>query len=131
MAKGHKPAGGIRSRNVTERPVKYGQPAKEKLVRGVSQIGSSLGDHATERAAKLTKAIEPVRGGPLTGAINVKLGNEVARNVGGGGPGTGRVTMRSGSQQQWGAAAPGNAPAKNTDILNQFGPDSAGVRGRR
>ena len=40
------------------------------------------------------------------------------------GPGAGREVMRSGGQGQHGAANPGNAPAKSTDILRQFGPDS-------
>jgi hypothetical protein len=53
----------------------------------------------------------------------VPFGNEVALNVGKGGPGAGREVMSCGSQGQHGSAAPGNAPAKNTDILRQFGPD--------
>jgi hypothetical protein len=53
----------------------------------------------------------------------VKFGNEVALNVGKGGPGTGREVMRSGGQGLHGAVGPGNAPAKNRDILSDYGPD--------
>ena len=51
-----------------------------------------------------------------------KFGNEVALNVGKGGPGTGRNVMPCGSQGVHGPVNPGNsAPAK--DILSAFGPD--------
>ena len=47
------------------------------------------------------------------------------------GPGAGREVMRSGGQGQHGAANPGNAPAKSTDILRQFGPDALERRLKR
>ena len=51
-----------------------------------------------------------------------KYGNEVALNVGKGGPGTGRNVMPCGSQGSHGPINPGNsAPAK--DILSEYGPD--------
>jgi hypothetical protein len=125
-----KPGGGIRSKNVTRQPVRYGQSAQEKKVRGVSQIGQSMGNHATQSGRTLTRAVEPVRGGPIPGVGSVKLGNEVARNVGTGGPGAGRMVHASGSQTQHGSVA-GRPVAPGRDILNSFGPDSASVRGRR
>ena len=130
MAKG-KAGGGIRSRVVTEKPVRYGERARKINERGVAQIGTSRGNHATNRAGLLKGDVERVRGQlrPSGGPGGVPLGNEVARNVGKGGCGTGRVLYgKSGSQQQYGSANPGSAPAKNTDILRQFGPDVPGRR---
>jgi hypothetical protein len=54
-----------------------------------------------------------------------KLGNEVALNVGKGGPGTGRTVMRSGSQGTHGSANPGHSPQPK-DILSEYGPDIPG-----
>jgi hypothetical protein len=58
----------------------------------------------------------------------VKFGNEVALNVGKGGCGTGRTIYKTGSQGMQGNVAPGNAPAKNRDILSEFGPESSRPR---
>jgi hypothetical protein len=117
--------GGINSRNVKSVSVRTGSAARAQNPRGVSQIGQALSNHATDTSKRLTKSVEPVRGAAMPG---VKLGNELATNVGGGGPGTGRTTMRSGSQQ---GLTPAKPMAAGHDILNDFGPDSAGVRGRR
>jgi hypothetical protein len=53
------------------------------------------------------------------------LGNQVAGNVGGGGPGKGRVLYgQSGLQGQHGAPAPGNPrPVPSEHIISSFGPD--------
>jgi hypothetical protein len=54
----------------------------------------------------------------------VPFGNQVALNVGPGGCGTGRTLYgQAGSQGSHGPTNPGNAPAKNRDILSEFGPD--------
>jgi hypothetical protein len=107
-------------------PVRYGQARKEKRVAAVSQIGQSMGNHVTDRR-QVVNPIERLEGRQ---GISVPLGNEVARNVGGGGPGAGRVVMKTGSQSTHGSVNPGRStPAR--DILNDFGPDSAGVRSRR
>jgi hypothetical protein len=126
-----KAGGGIRSKNVRRQPVRYGQSAQEKKVRGVSQIGQSMGNHATQSGRILTRAVEPVRGGPIPGVGSIKLGNEVARNVGKGGCGTGRTLYgQSGTQGTHGPVNLGRS-TPTRDILNDFGPDSASLRGRR
>jgi len=51
-----------------------------------------------------------------------KLGNEIALNVGTGGPGTGRTTHHCGSQGTHGPVAGQPRPA-TPDILSQFGPE--------
>jgi len=124
-----KAGGGIKSRQVVRPGVRTGQPAKEKFVRGVSQIGQSLGDHITERRGTVDPR-EPVRGGPLSGSINVKLGNQTAKECAAG-PGGGRVVHARGSQGQHGASVPGNPPAKNRDTLAEFGRESPNVAGRK
>lgn len=51
-----------------------------------------------------------------------KFGNEVALNVGKGGPGTGRTVHHCGSQGTHGAVAGAPRPA-GREILSEFGPD--------
>jgi hypothetical protein len=119
-SKGHRPAGGPRSRNVTEKPVRYGQPAQGKRHQAVSQIGQNLGDHVTESGKIHRGAVERVEG---PRPISVRLGNEMTKPCGP--QGQGRTLYGSGgTQQQYGSAAPGNPPAKNVDILGSFGPES-------
>lgn len=89
--------GGMGSRKVTQRPVKTGSPAQGIRERGVSQIGSSLGNKSTNSGKMLRKAVEPVRGGPTPAGGNVPLGNEVSATTACG-PGGSRVVMKSGGQ---------------------------------
>jgi hypothetical protein len=102
MAKqGNRPAGGLGSKQVRNVSVKTGQNARAMNPRGVSQIGSSIGSHATNSGKKLTKGVEPVRGAmkPAGGPGGIELGNQCAVNVGKGGPGAGRTLYgQSGSQ---------------------------------
>jgi len=96
----------------------------------VSQIGSSLGNHATEASGKLRNAVEPVHVGAMGGMGSVPLGNAKALDVGKGGAGTGRVIYGSGTNKTYGPVA-GTSRPQGRDILNDFGPDSPGVRGRK
>jgi hypothetical protein len=108
-----------------------GQPSTRINERGVSQIGQSMGNHSMESGGKpLTRSVEPVRAGNVGAMGSVPLGNECALDVGGGGPGKGRVVYGSGTQQQHGGPV-GKSAGQGRDILNEFGPDSAGVRGRK
>ena len=50
----------------------------------------------------------------------VPSGNQVALNVGQGGPGTGRTVYRTGTQQMHGAPVQGQSPGQR-DILSEFG----------
>jgi hypothetical protein len=95
--------GGINSRVNVTKPVRTGQPATKISPRGVSQYGSSIGNHSTDSGRVLTKGVETTHQGPMGGPGSVKLGNEVALNVGGGGPGKGRVLYgQCGTQSQYG-----------------------------
>jgi hypothetical protein len=126
---GNKKGGGIGSK-ATNAPTTYftGQPSTKVSPRGVSQIGSSMGNHAMNDAGKILRGQpEPVRAGAMGKMGNTELGNACALDVGKGGPGTGRVTSQSGSH----GLVTNPAPTRGRDILSDFGPDSAGVRGRK
>ena len=110
--------GGMGSRVARPGPVRMGQPAREQRPRGVSQIGSSMGSHSTDSGKVLRGAVEPVRGARMP---SVPLGNEVAKNVGGGGPGTGRAVMTSGTQGQHGPVAGKPAPASGRPVVLEPG----------
>jgi hypothetical protein len=109
MAKQRNQAGGgPGSRVVQEVGVRNGMPARVMSPRGVSQIGSSMGNHTTGNSGRTRSPIEPVRGANLPAGLSVPLGNALATNVAGGGPGKGRnLWGQSGSQKQWGPSAPG------------------------
>jgi hypothetical protein len=83
----------------------YGYAAGARL----KESGSYTGDNSAERVFE-RKAAERA------------MGNRVALNVKGGGPGTGRTVYRSGYQAMHGAAVQGSTPAPR-DILSEFGPD--------
>jgi hypothetical protein len=130
MAK-NKPGGGIGSR-ATNAPTTYftGQPSLRINPRGVSQIGSALGNHSTDRSKVLTGAVEAVRQGAMGGMGSVELGNQCALDVGKGGPGTGRTVIPAGGKGTHGAVA-GSPKPQGRDILSEFGSESPNVRGRR
>jgi hypothetical protein len=117
---GRRPAGGIGSRVVVEKPVRTGQNAREMRPAGVAQYGAAIGNKATDHAGVLRGGVEPVVG--QRKPISVVLGNEKALDVGCGGPGTGREVMRSGSQGQHGPVA-GTTKPEGRDVLSAFGPD--------
>jgi hypothetical protein len=93
---------------VVHKPVRTGAVREHIQKAGVAQIGQRQGDHVTHRTGSTG-----YRGEKLVGPkhpISVKLGNEVALNVDGGGPGKGRTIYETGTQCQTGAPNPGNAP---------------------
>jgi hypothetical protein len=125
---GHRPGGGIASRQRVEKPVKVGAPAREMRPAAVSQIGSSMGNRATNSGRVVSGAVEAVRGKALPAGLSVPLGNQVATNVGKGGPGAGRVLYgKSGTNQQHGPVA-GSPKPQGREILREFGPDVPGRR---
>jgi hypothetical protein len=106
--------GGHGSKNVVRKPVKTGAGAKAAHLGGVSQLGNKVGDHITNKSGTGYRG-DPLFAGP--GYNPSKYGNEVALNVGAGGPGKGRETMPCGSQGQHGDVAGSPRPA-GRDILN-------------
>ena len=88
--------GGLGMNKNTSPPVRYGSSAQGKRHQAVAQIGSSMGNKVTERGRTAKGAIEDIRG---KAPISVPLGNEVAKNVGPGGCGTGRTLYGKGGTQ--------------------------------
>jgi hypothetical protein len=89
---GNKPAGGLGSRVVKEVPQRLGQKPTGVNPGAVAQFGSSIGNHATESGSNLKYRGESYR---EKTPISVPLGNQLATNVGKGGPGTGRTVAHS------------------------------------
>jgi len=115
--KSHRPGGGIKSRVNVSVGQRLGSGSKAINHAGVAQIGQRQGNHFTEpgrdgRMQSRYGGVDMYSAGP--GFNKVKYGNEVAKNVGGGGPGTGRTIYASGSQCRTGAADPGNTPQAKT-----------------
>jgi hypothetical protein len=100
--------------------VKTGTGSRSTNPGGVGQLGQSQGSHVTRGEES------DYRGDPLHSGRSfqpVKFGNEVALNVRGGGPGTGRTIHKTGSQQQYGSGGPEKPSGR--DILGSFGPESS------
>jgi hypothetical protein len=119
-----KPGGGYGSRVNVEKGVRNGDRARVVNPRALSQIGQSLGNKAgTDMGGKKVNPVEAMYGArePAGGPGGVPLGNAVALNVNGGGPGTGREVMRSGSQGVQGPVNPGQSrPGANKPIFPGF-----------
>src|SRR5262245_2331988 len=117
----HRPGGGAASNKVVTPSVRTGAPAGGVRPGYAGQIGTALGNRAME-GVRADRAAEPMRG-PAPYAA--RLGNEVAGNVGKGGPGTGRIVHASGSQMQHGpATAAVNKPSLPKDIMSHYGPET-------
>jgi hypothetical protein len=104
--KGHQPGGGIASNKHVETPVRTGSGSRSARPAGVSQFGYSVGDHVTNKLGSTGYQGEPLHGPADRNFQPVPFGNEVALNVKGGGPGTGRTIYKTGTQQQYGSAGP-------------------------
>jgi hypothetical protein len=113
----HIPAGGPKSRQLVEPRVRTGSGSRGTHPGGVAQLGQHVGDKATHGNSKGTG----YRGEPLHNNRNfnpVKFGNELATNVGKGGPGTGRTVYGCGTQGVQGSVNPGNPrPNRQRDAL--------------
>jgi hypothetical protein len=122
--------GGANSRNVTERPVRYGTPAKGVSPKGVNQIGTSRGNHAMDAPGRNfgRRDVEPIYGGNAPTNAAQKLGNEAATK--GLGVGGGRTIHRTGSQGLQGPVA-GSTKPQGRDILSEYGSDSPNVAARK
>jgi len=105
---GHRPGGGIASRQHVEKPIRQGAPRERIRHAGVAQIGQRQGNHITNQGATTYGGINPFGAGQ---GYPSELGNKVALNVGAGGPGKGRTLHgQAGSQGCHGEVARGNPP---------------------
>jgi hypothetical protein len=114
---GHKPGGGIASRQHVETPIRTGAGSRNVRPAGVSQFGYAVGDHSTSDGRSTGYRGEKLHGPADRNFQPTKFGNEVALNVGKGGPGTGRDVHATGSQGQHGSAA-GSRPVPGRGIIN-------------
>jgi hypothetical protein len=105
---GNQKGGGYGSRQHVEVPVRTGAGPRSARPAGVAQIGASQGNHVTTYGGAAT----PYRGERLHNDRTfqpVPFGNELALNVGKGGPGAGRTLYgQSGQQGMHGSANPGD-----------------------
>src|SRR6516225_4953859 len=120
MAKTTLSGGGIRSNKLVRVSVRTGPPSTNVISpRGVSQYGYAAGSRLNKTGSFTTEnSALPVNAGTMS---QVPMGNAVARNVGGGGPGTGRTVHRTGTQSLHGK--PVGSPVQGRDILGAFGPE--------
>ena len=115
--------GGITGNKVKQVGVKAGPPRTNKISpRGVSQLGYSTGSMMSGPGSFTSKNSSlPMKTGTTP---QVPMGNTVALNVKGGGPGTGRQVFRTGSQGVHGPVVAGSfPPGQPRDILSAFGPE--------
>jgi len=93
---------GIRSKNLVHPSYRTGSGAKAKVVAGIAQLGQAQGNHVTEQDSTSYHGVSRDGG---QGYNKVKFGNELALNVGKGGPGAGRTVMPCGGQGTYGAVS--------------------------
>jgi hypothetical protein len=99
-----KSGGGITSKNNVSNTTRTGSGSKSIRPGWVGQRGIAQGDHSTDN-----RKSSGYRGTPKFDGNNfqpVKFGNELALNVGKGGPGVGYKTYACGSQQGLKPAVP-------------------------
>jgi hypothetical protein len=120
---GHRPAGGIASRQVVKKPVKTGVGNRGVSVGAVGQLGHKQGSHTTEGKETSYRGAGPIHQGPALRPA--EMGNALAAKTVCG-PGGSRTIYASGSQGQTGSG--GAEKPSGRDILGSFGPESS--RGR-
>jgi hypothetical protein len=103
--------GGINTKEHVRTPVRAGPPNTKVISpSAAANIGASKGDHVTE-GGTVQRPSDPLVAGTRP---QVASGNDVARNVGRGGPGAGRTVYRSGTQGVHGSVNPGLPPIPGT-----------------
>jgi hypothetical protein len=117
----NKPSGGgIQSNKLVHPSVRTGAGSKGINPGWVSQVGVAMGTHAQESGSRTLNPFDKMH--TKDPNFGVKFGNEVALNSKSA-PGQGRTIHATGSQGQYGPAAPGNPPPD--------GPIFPGFPGRR
>jgi hypothetical protein len=113
--------GGYHTRQHVEKSVKTGKGSYATTPGYVGQLGNKQGNHPT-RGEPTSYRGEPMHSGPSFQPV--PFGNQVALNVGKGGPGTGRTVYKTGSQGMTGNVAAGNPPrVPDRHIIESYGPD--------
>lgn len=105
------PGGGIASNKNVSPPVRTGSGSHSTNPGYTSQLGNKVGNKVTHQSGTTGYTGERMHDG--RDFQPVPFGNEVALNVGGGGPGTGREVSHCGSQGVHVATNPGNPRPNN------------------
>jgi hypothetical protein len=117
-----KAGGGIQTNKLVRPGQRTGAPARGVNAGYAGQLGNKVGSHATD-SGDLRPKPEPMH--TKSPNMGVKLGNELATNVGKGGPGAGRVLYgQGGTNRQYGQANPGlpEPQARGLDVRGRKGP---------
>jgi hypothetical protein len=127
MAKQSGAGGGIHSNKVREVGVRTGKAAMGIRPGYPDNLGNMRGTHVTRGGIEggggdLPSKLTPM--GTVKPSISVPLGNAVATNVGGGGPGAGRTIYKTGMQKQYGAAVSNRPAPQGPDPLAPWFPNS-------
>ena len=122
MAKSSSAGGGINSNKLVRPPVRDGKPANGARPGYPDLLGNMRGTHVTDGKTDLPAKLTPMQ--TVRPPISVPLGNELATNVGKGGPGTGRKVMATGTQMQYGAATSSRPAPTGADPLAPWFPNS-------
>jgi hypothetical protein len=102
---GHRPAGGLHSRNVHHVTAPKREPRGRAInPGGVNMLGNHVGDHITHKGAGTGFRGEDLIRGP---GYNAPVGPSSFSNIG---PGGGRTIYEHGTQCQTGAPAAGSPP---------------------
>jgi hypothetical protein len=123
--------GGPGSRSLSNVTTYFGgRPSDRVSPGGVSQMGSAMGNKATDSGGRpLPNPASPLYKGNLVRPGQPEMGNTLAAATVCG-PGGSRTIDRTGGQGQHGPVAGSTKPA-GKDILNSFGPDSPIVSERK
>jgi hypothetical protein len=103
--------------------IKVGSPnTREATPHVADREGKALGTHTMGNGGReVSRRYEDIY---TQKKEAVRMGNDLALNVGRGGPGAGRTVYASGSQGQHGPVRQGEgASAGRRDILSEYGPD--------
>jgi hypothetical protein len=109
---------GISSKNVVRPGVRTGSGSFNARPAGAAQIGLMVGDHATSGGSSGYTG-EKLHGPAERNMQPVPFGNELALNVGKGGPGAGRTVYHCGSQDVHGATTGSPRPAGRGILTNE------------
>jgi hypothetical protein len=115
---GHRPGGGIASKQHVSKPVRTGAQRERIRVAGIAQLGQKQGNKAMGRSERLDYSGVEAFGG--TG-YRSELGNTIAARTKAG-PGGSREVMPTGSQCMSGPVNRGEPLVAKREIFPGFGP---------
>lgn len=98
MKKSSSSSQGLKSNKLVNKGQRLGTTTKGVNPRSVSQVGSAMGNHISEKGRTVNKAQEPLYARPAPTNAGQRLGNDVAQATKPG-PGGSRIVHPTGSQR--------------------------------